>query len=476
MNTYIEVLRHIADIIKGSQFENHVFAVGGCVRDHLRGVDPHDIDLCIDLPGGGIHLAEFLSRKNVLNGDPVLFERFGTSAVRLSKFPDLQIEMVQTRKEKYTPGSRKPECCFGSIHDDSMRRDLTINALYMDVNTLEILDPTGRGHDDFKNHRIDTTGNPAEIFTEDPLRILRVVRFAHKFGPGWAINPEVIYAMKVTSRMLSNISKERIVDELTKMFTGDPKNIRSIIKMMQECRLIQECFPVLLREQPAMYCAWQLAIDDMVSGKLRIRDLEFEPGISDHDKVVRVLAFLFSLVKIQNSDYIPETFAHLLSELHWPSAVVRDIDKILLEYEHSMYMVMMSQATKSPLYPEMHQLQYTLGSSKMYNNYKCVMRAIWDELFIRLTGAVSFDKLFSEESETPEHCRGYNLDKHMFTGDDVMCMTGLPQGPIIGEIVKGINMKRLTLQDPNDPNGCKEIFEQICNKHTKYPKPWTNLI
>lgn len=141
-----QIIEYIGECIKDSDFENHVFAVGGCVRDSYMGNEIKDIDLCIDLPEGGIKLAEYLHAKKFLTRPPVVYPTYGTAMFKFKKFNQDEIECVHTRGEQYhDKNSRNPETCFATIQDDCIRRDLTINALYMNVTTGEILDLTGKG-------------------------------------------------------------------------------------------------------------------------------------------------------------------------------------------------------------------------------------------------------------------------------------------------------------------------------------------
>ena len=179
---FIDINKYVADAIAGTEFEGNVYAVGGSVRDYVMEQEIKDIDYVVSLPDGGIRLAEFLDNKCLTSTPVVKYERYGTAMVRLSEFPNENIEFVQTRSEKYSKDSRNPETEYGSIEEDALRRDLTINALYFNISTGKIVDPTGWGMFDIENHTIRTTTDPDKVFEDDPLRILRVIRFAARFG------------------------------------------------------------------------------------------------------------------------------------------------------------------------------------------------------------------------------------------------------------------------------------------------------
>ena len=216
-----EVLSEIKSAIKGSAWENHVFLVGGAVRDHLLGQDIKDIDLCVNVSEGGLAFAKWICNEFdcfVPNSNPVVFPTYGTAKFNLRTIHDLshiEIECVQTRKEQYHSDSRKPETVFGTIQEDAKRRDLTINALYVNLSNDEIIDPTGLGFEDMRKEIIRTPSDPNIVFNDDPLRMLRVIRFATRLG--WGIDKDTWLGIVTNVSRLSIVSQERITDELTKI-------------------------------------------------------------------------------------------------------------------------------------------------------------------------------------------------------------------------------------------------------------------
>lgn len=228
IDTYTFILCELRDIIKGTKWENHVFAVGGCVRDEIMHNEIKDIDLCVDLCNGGIEFARWLEENGYTKFSVVTYENFGTAMFRLKNFPDIELEVVQTRSECYHDAkSRNPETSFGTIENDWERRDFTINAMYKNITTMELIDFENRGVEDIKNKIIRTCGDPYVIFTQDPLRILRMVRFASRYG--FDIEIHTLECAKDYVDRLDIISKERITDEFTKMMTfSRPSAIQSM--------------------------------------------------------------------------------------------------------------------------------------------------------------------------------------------------------------------------------------------------------
>lgn len=219
---YNQICAFLRKTIARTPWEGHVFAVGGCCRDKALGREIKDVDLAVDLPNGGIEFAKWLKSKGLLAGKPLFFEKFGTARLTLREFPDEEIELVQTRREKYTrENSRCPEVACGSLEEDCFRRDFTVNTLYYDISRGQTLDMTGHALEDIKKGLLRTPMDPDATFDDDPVRILRCLRFASRFG--WQIDPEAFAALRRNIDRLSIVSRERFHTELSKMLTGsDP--------------------------------------------------------------------------------------------------------------------------------------------------------------------------------------------------------------------------------------------------------------
>ena len=217
---YNQICAHIKCLIEQTHFMGNVYVCGGAVRDHVMKHEIKDIDICVELPNGGIELANWLFTNDMLYHKPVIYPTYGTAMFKLKEYPEIEIEAVQTRKEQYkNKNSRNPEVSFGTLTEDCFRRDLTINSLYYNITTEEYIDITKKGFDDIAEHVIRTTSSPDVIFEDDALRILRVIRFASRYG--WNIDDETYQGMKRKVDRLSIITKERIQDEFNKMLTCD---------------------------------------------------------------------------------------------------------------------------------------------------------------------------------------------------------------------------------------------------------------
>lgn len=239
-----KLVKLIQESIKGTAFENHVFLVGGCVRDLLLKIPYKDVDICVDIKNGGMLFANYMAMKHqcyVAGTNPVVFETYGTAKFQLYKneeLKDIEIECVQTRKEQYHKESRNPDTVYGTIQEDAKRRDLTINSLYYNISTEKIHD-YNNGLDDLVNQVIKTPTDPDITFNDDPLRILRVIHFSTRFG--WGIEKNTWLGMVKNAHRIKIISQERISDEISKILLCEKPSIG--IRKMYYCGILHRVMP-----------------------------------------------------------------------------------------------------------------------------------------------------------------------------------------------------------------------------------------
>ena len=239
-----KLVKLIQESIKGTAFENHVFLVGGCVRDLLLKIPCKDVDICVDIKNGGMLFASYMAMKHqcyVASTNPVVFETYGTAKFQLYKneeLKDIEIECVQTRKEQYHKESRNPDTVYGTIQEDAKRRDLTINSLYYNISTERVHD-YNNGLDDLVNKVIKTPTDPDITFNDDPLRILRVIRFSTRFG--WGIEKNTWLGMVKNAHRIKIISQERISDEISKILLCEKPSIG--IRKMYYCGILHRVMP-----------------------------------------------------------------------------------------------------------------------------------------------------------------------------------------------------------------------------------------
>jgi putative nucleotidyltransferase with HDIG domain len=196
------------------------YVVGGYVRDRLLARPSQDIDIvCV---GSGIALAQNVAAMLRPVPQVVTFGRFGTAMLR---HLDMEIEFVGARKESYRFDSRKPAVEEGSLEDDQNRRDFTINALAVSLNEEDfgtIIDPFD-GLGDLETKIIRTPLEPGKTFSDDPLRMMRAIRFSTQLG--FSIEPETLDALSRYRNRLHIVSQERIIGELNKIMESDQPSV-----------------------------------------------------------------------------------------------------------------------------------------------------------------------------------------------------------------------------------------------------------
>jgi len=242
-------LEFLSNVIRNGPYAGKVYLCGGAVRDAVMGKSVKDIDIVITEPDGGIAFSEWITKElgSYKEGaNPIIFPRFGTAKFNLRgvkvgtiDLSDVDIEAVMTRGETYTHGSRKPEVNYADLAEDAKRRDFTVNDLYKDLTTGEIIDPTGRGIDDIRRGIIRTPIDANLTFKDDPLRMLRAVRFTCKYD--WKMTKNVLQALKQNAEALKHISRERIQDEFNKMMMTNNPDIA--MKIMSRTGLLRQFLP-----------------------------------------------------------------------------------------------------------------------------------------------------------------------------------------------------------------------------------------
>ena len=233
-----EIFSVISKASKQIQIDSYV--IGGFVRDFfLKRGNAKDIDIVAI--GSGIDLA--LATSKLLPNKPKVqvFKTYGTAMLR---YKDVEIEFVGARKESYSQDSRNPDVIEGTLKDDQNRRDFTINALALSLNEAnygELLDPFN-GIEDLKNKIIKTPLNPDTTYSDDPLRMMRAIRFASQLN--FEIEKDSLSAISKNSKRLQIITRERIVDELNKIMLSSKPSIGFLL--LEETKLLVQILPELI--------------------------------------------------------------------------------------------------------------------------------------------------------------------------------------------------------------------------------------
>jgi len=237
----------VFELISATAFEMNVeaYVVGGYVRDLLLGYPSKDIDVVV--VGQGIELAMAVGKK-AENAKVKVFKNFGTAMMR---YKDWEIEFVGARRESYRRDSRKPIVEDGTLIDDQNRRDFTINAMSISLNSDsygKLFDPFG-GEKDIENKLLRTPLDPDITYSDDPLRMMRAIRFASRLN--FRIDENSYSAISRNAKRLEIISQERITDELNKIIMSPKPSVG--FKLLFYTGLLQEFFPEMVALQGAEF-------------------------------------------------------------------------------------------------------------------------------------------------------------------------------------------------------------------------------
>lgn len=466
-----KIANYIGDIIKDTPWYQHIYIVGGSVRDFYMGNDIKDIDLVIDLPHGGVNFANWCKEQGYTK-TVVIYETYGTAMFKFKQFPGEEIECVMTRGEKYLDdGTRNPTVEFNTIEEDVIRRDLTINSLYYNCSTGEILDLID-GRSDIDNHIIKTTNPDADqIFIDDPLRCLRVIRFATRYG--WEIEKNTYESMKRNVQRLKIITKERIQAEFNKILMSE--NAVMGINMLHDIGAMTFIVP----EFEKCYGLTQnrFHFGDVAEHTLAVFDYHCKHF--DADLTERLACFLHDIgktatrtvkdgkVHFYDHEYVgAEMVGDILRELKYDTDTIKKVQFLIRNHMRT------KQAGDGAKYMKDKSLHKLLYECKTFEMFKSLMRIIecdneahakdccihnqYSELVAKVELEGSHSKMF-----------GYKLP---VTGEDIMSVLGLEPGPIIAEI-----NKRLLNQAFLDPEisrgrciqllpGIKKQAEQVLKK------------
>jgi poly(A) polymerase len=271
------------------EYEQECYVIGGFVRDIFLNRPSTDIDIVV--VGSGIELAGRVSAKLGKKAKLSVFKNFGTAQV---KTKDWEVEFVGARKESYQRDSRKPIVENGTLEDDQNRRDFTINALAICLNKArfgELIDPFN-GLNDLQNQVIRTPLNPDITFSDDPLRMLRGIRFASQLGFFLEIN--TFEAIERNKERIEIISKERIADELNKIMLSPKPSVGFIL--LEKTGLLQLILPELIA----------------------LKGIETKEGIGHKDNFYHTLLVLDNLSK--HTDNLWLRWSALLHDIGKPRA------------------------------------------------------------------------------------------------------------------------------------------------------------
>ena len=455
----LPVFRRISRIV--DEMGVRAFVVGGYVRDYYLHRPCTDIDVVV--VGSGIAVAEALGRE--LKAKVSVFKTFGTAMLRAD---GVEVEFVGARKESYSPDSRKPHVEDGTIEDDQRRRDFTINAMAWSLNgdTFgELVDPF-EGMYDLEDCIIRTPCDPDITFSDDPLRMMRGVRFATQLG--FEIDDETFEAIKRNAERIHIVSKERIATELNKIICSPRPSIG--FELLDLTGLLPLIFPEMAklkgverrnghahkdnfqhtlkvldnvaRRSDDMWLRWAAVLHDIAKPATKAYDPKIGWTFHSHEMVgSKMVPAIFRALKLPMNEHMK--FVQKLVFLHLRPIILSEdmvtdsaVRRLLFEAGDDVEALM-----------TLCEADITSGIDAKVKRY-----------------LANFELVRRKMKDLEERDRIRNFQPPI-TGDLIMQTYGIPPCSAIGEIKEAIKNAILDGEIRNDYDEAYAMMERLASEH-----------
>ena len=449
------IFRRIARLAREQGVDAYV--VGGYVRDHYLRRPSTDIDVVV--VGSGIELARALGER--LHTKVSVFKTFGTAMLRAS---GMEVEFVGARRESYTRDSRKPQVEAGTLEDDQRRRDFTINALAWSLNgdTFgELVDPF-EGMYDLEDCIIRTPCDPDITFSDDPLRMMRAVRFAAQLG--FSIEDETFEAIRRNASRIKIVSRERIASELNKIVLSPVPSMG--FELLELTGLLELIFPEMHRLK-GVERRGQHAHKDNFVHTLKVLD---NVAAKSDDLWLRWAAVLHDIAKPQTKAYDPKagwTFhGHEVVGSKMVPAIFRQLKLPLNEHMKFVQKLVFLHLRPIILSEDLvtdsavRRLLFEAG-----DDIEALMTLCEADITSGIDAKVkrylhNFELVRSKMKDLEERDRIRNFQPPI-TGEIIMRSYGIPPCRAIGEIKERIKNAILDGEIPNEYDAAYALMERL---------------
>lgn len=435
--SYKSIIEKLTKIAKDNKFV--IYAVGGFVRDIILHREPNDLDIMVEGENAGIEFSKILAKKLNIHA-PVIFEQFATSKLIIE---GKEIEFIMPRKEYYDNNSRNPKTEIGTLEQDALRRDFTVNALFLRLNDFELLDLTKMGLKDIKDKIIRVTDESASdtIFNQDPLRILRAVR--QSFQLNFKIESKTYKSMAKKADRINIVSKERIRDELNKILLLNMPS--KAINMLDDIGLLNIILPELKAtqnvEQPKQYHT-----KDVFGHIMDVVD-KIKPNL-----LLRMTALLHDIGKPYTKTQINEKISFINHETKSSLLAKQILQRLKYSAE---FIKQVCFLVENHMYPKMYNSAWKDSSvRKFVYKFKDNLDNIEQ---INIADSKDYDKELFDRIKILKQKNMLIKNEDMFNGNELIKIFNKPAGKWIGEIKQYI--KFLQIENPNISK--KDVIEKI---------------